>query len=189
MAAAENSQLPSLTAKQAAAILGSTPIVLQAEFASLPAELLSWRPEPDAWSVLDAVGHLIEAEQRGFAGRIRQILSESRPAIAGWDPASVARARGDNARDSQTVLDEFIRLRAESTALVAALNEDALRRGGDHPDVGYLTVRDLLHEWVQHDAAHLNQIRDNVQRYVWPHMGNARRFSQPGIAEIVAPVD
>ena len=33
-----------------------------------------WRPEPGEWSANECVGHLIEAERRGFAGRIRTIL-------------------------------------------------------------------------------------------------------------------
>jgi hypothetical protein len=185
----ERSPPTALTIAQAAAVLGATPVVLLTEFAALPASLLRWRPEPHAWCVLDVVGHLTEAEQRGFAGRIRQILAEPRPAFHGWDPADVARARRDGERDPRSVLDEFACLRAESVALVESLFDGDLTRGGDHPDVGYLTVRDLLHEWVEHDAAHLNQMRENVQRYVWPHMGNARRFSQPEIEEIVVPAD
>jgi hypothetical protein len=176
-----------LTPPQAAAVLAATPSVLEAEFAALPDALLRWRPEPDAWCALDVVGHLIEAEERGFAGRVRQILAEPRPAFRDWDPEDVARARSDGVRDPQAVLADFAKLRAESVGLVASLTAADLNRGGDHPHVGYLTVRDLLHEWVQHDAAHLNQLRENVQRYVWPHMGNARRFSRPDIAEMVAP--
>jgi hypothetical protein len=48
-----------------------------------------------------------------------------------------------------------------------------------HPDVGRLRVTDVMHEWVHHDANHDRQILANVQAAVWPHMGNARRFSQP----------
>ena len=47
------------------------------------------------------------------------------------------------------------------------------------PDVGRLTVDDLLHEWVHHDGNHLRQALGNVQAYVWPNMGNARRFTRP----------
>jgi hypothetical protein len=40
-------------------------------------------------------------------------------------------------------------------------------------------VEDLLHEWVHHDGNHLRQALGNVQAYVWPKMGNARRFTRP----------
>lgn len=178
-------QTAQLTPAEVAALLGATATVLQTEFAAMPEAMLRWRPTSDSWSVLDVVGHLTEAEQRGFAGRVCQIVTESRPRFQGWDPSEVARIRNDTARGPQAVLDEFLTLRAASVELVASLTASDLGRGGDHPDVGFLTVADLLHEWVQHDAAHLTQMRDNMQGYVWPHLGNARRFSQPEIEEII----
>ena len=43
----------------------------------------------------------------------------------------------------------------------------------------YLQIGDILAEWVHHDRNHVRQMMANVQAYVWPHMGNAQRFSQP----------
>ena len=63
--------------------------------------------------------------------------------------------------------------------LVEALTATDLGRGGDHPEVGFLTVNDLLHEWIHHDANHLRQMLANIQAYTWPSMGNAQRFSAP----------
>ena len=60
-----------------------------------------------------------------------------------------------------------------------ALTAADLARGGDHPEVGFLTVNDLLHEWIHHDANHLRQMLANIQAYTWPSMGNAQRFSAP----------
>ena len=124
-------------------------------------------------------GHLIETEERGFAGRIRTILAEERPQFTTWDPSEVARERRDAAGDSAELLAELTRRRAESVALVETLTADDLRRGGDHPEVGFLTVNDLLHEWIHHDANHLRQILANIQAFTWPNMGNAQRFNVP----------
>ena len=33
-----------------------------------------------------------------------------------------------------------------------------LQRGGHHPQVGYLRVGDLLHEWIHHDRNHIRQM-------------------------------
>ena len=62
---------------------------------------------------------------------------------------------------------------------MAGLAAADLTRGGQHPKVGFLTVADLLHEWVFHDRNHIRQMLANVQAFAWPHMGNARRFSEP----------
>lgn len=168
-----------LAPRQTAALLGTTPLILRAEFAAAPKELLRWRPAPEEWCVLEVVGHLIETEERGFAGRIRTILAEERPRLTTWDPSAVARARQDERRDPAELLAEFTGRRTSSVALVEALTATDLGRGGDHPEVGFLTVNDLLHEWIHHDANHLRQILACIQAFTWPQMGNARRFSAP----------
>ena len=168
-----------LAPHRAAALLGATPIFLRAEFEAAPEALLRWRPEPEEWCLLEVVGHLIETEERGFAGRIRTILAEGRPQFTTWDPATVARERQDAQRDPAELMAEFTGRRTASVALVETLRATDLDRGGDHPEVGFLTVNDLLHEWIHHDANHLRQLLANVQTYTWPSMGSAQRFSAP----------
>jgi hypothetical protein len=173
-----------LSPANAAALLGAALQAVRAEVDGLSQTQLSWRPAEDAWCVNEVVGHLLEAERRGFAGRIRTILEREQPVFETWDQPEVARARGDHARDGRELLHEFEDVRLASIGLVAKLTEEQLDRSGIHPQVGRLTVRDLLHEWVFHDRAHLKQIYDIVGALVWPHMGNSRRFSRPDIAEL-----
>ena len=143
----------------------------------LTPEVASWRPAPEEWCVNECVGHVIESEKRGFAGRIRLILDADEPQLERWDQPGVAKARRDCEKRPQQILDEFEPLRSDSLSLVRGLKPEQVQRGGIHPTVARLTVEDLLHEWVHHDANHLKQAYANVQAYVWPHMGNAQRFS------------
>jgi hypothetical protein len=163
-------------------LLRAAATTIRAEMAALPAEALAWHPAPNEWCVKDVLGHVIESEKRGFAGRIRLILASDRPQLEGWDQDAVARARHDCAREWAELFDEFARLRDESVRLVAGLHPEDLARGGQHPRVGFLTVGDLLHEWVHHDRNHIRQMLANVQGLAWPHMGNAQRFSLPAPA-------
>jgi hypothetical protein len=144
-----------------------------------------WRPQPGEWSANECVGHLIEAERRGFAGRIRRILAADRPEIPadleGWDPPAVAAARRDHLRRAAELASEFADLRADGVALVRSLREDDLGRIGIHPDVGPLRVDELLGEWVHHDRNHIRQLLAVTQARVWAQMGNARRFSQENL--------
>lgn len=165
------------TPAEVARLLAGSLSASRATIEAMPPALLTWRPAPGEWCALEVVGHLSEAEERGFASRIRDILAEDRPRFAGWDPEAVALARRDHERDPAGLLAEFAERRLASIALVETLAVGDLGRGGDHPDVGFLTIRDLLHEWVHHDANHIRQILANIQAYTWPHMGNAQRFS------------
>jgi DinB superfamily len=135
-----------LAPREVAEALRAALAALRTECAGLPAAVLRWHPAAGEWCVLEVLGHLIEAEERGFAGRVRTLLAEPDPEFRTWDPGAVTRARQDCGR---------------------------------HPEVGRLSVADLLAEWVHHDRNHQRQILANVQAYVWPHMGNARRFSRP----------
>jgi len=167
-----------LTPQEAAELLRSAATALSAELRALPAAALAWHPAPGEWCVNEVLGHLIEAERRGFAGRIRTILDAAEPELTAWDQEAVARERRDCERDSSTLLTELAALREASAAFVAGLRATDLERGGHHPKVGYLRVDELLHEWVHHDRNHIRQILANVQTFVWPGMGNAQRFSQ-----------
>src|SRR3954469_13862999 len=140
-----------LAPRQAAGLLGTMPIILRAEFEAAPEVLVRWRPAPEEWCVLEVVGHLIETEQRGFAGRIRTILAAEQPRFSSWDPSAVARERQDEHRNPAELLAELTDRRNASVALVETLTAADLTRGGDHPEVGFLTVNDLLHEWIHHD--------------------------------------
>ena len=77
-----------------------------------------WRPAPGEWSANECVGHLIEAERRGFAGRIRPILAaaaETRPSR----PTSRTGIRRPSPRRGATTCAPAAELAAEFEALRA----------------------------------------------------------------------
>lgn len=137
------------------------------------------RPAPGEWCANEVVGHLLEADRRGFFGRILVIGAEDRPRLATWDQATVAASRADHLRDPDELIAELGAARAADLDLVRRLDPETLGRAGIHPEVGELTVADILHEWVHHDRAHLAQVLAITQALAWPRMGNARRFSEP----------
>ncbi len=158
-------------------LLRATVDMLHAEVTALPEADTRLRPVLGAWCVNEVLGHLIEAERRGFAGRIRQFLAEDNPICQTWDPDQVAADRHDQTKSARVLWQEFATVRAESMGLIATLTPAQLSRQGQHPRVGVLTVQDLLHEWVYHDRNHIKQILNNLQARVWPHMGNAQYFA------------
>ena len=172
------SDAPSPLAPAAVALfLRATINTLTAEVDALTPGALAWHPAPGEWCVNEVLGHLIETERRGFAGRIRIILAGQEPQLERWDQNAVARARRDCERDGGGLLGDLAMLRQDSVRLVEGLHDADLARGGHHPKVGYLKVGDLLNEWVHHDRNHVRQILANVQAYVWLHIGNTRKFS------------
>ena len=164
-------------------LLAASATTVVAEIEALGGES-GWRPAQGEWSANECVGHLIEAERRGFAGRIRQILAAAPDAPArleAWDPPAVAEARRDDVRAGTELVAEFAALRADSVSLVRGLDRDDVTRFGLHPEVGPLRVDELLGEWVHHDRNHVRQLLAVTQSRVWGQMGNARRFSEENL--------
>jgi DinB family protein len=166
-----------LTLQEIAPILEANGDAISKLLGSLPPQIASRRPADNEWCVNECLGHLIEAERRGFAGRIKTMLDEDEPRLMSWDAAEVAKARGDCERDLAGLLREFAALRQESVELVRSMKPSDLARGGMHPVVARITVDEILHEWVHHDANHLRQALANVQTFMWPAMGATQSFS------------
>lgn len=136
----------------------------------------AFHPAPGEWCAQEVAGHLIEAERRGFAGRIRQFLADPGARAVAWDQDAVERERGDCRRDTASLADELRALRRESVALIRGVTPAQLEAWGTHPKVGRITVGDLLHEWVHHDRNHTRQLLAVTQERVYPEMGNCRLF-------------
>lgn len=163
-----------LSNAQIADLLESTCALIEAEMTALGDEGCRWHCKPGEWCVNECVGHLIEAEKRGFAGRIRDLIAGK--SIQSWDQEQIARDRKDCDRVSQSLWMEFMGLRHDSIALVRGLTPQDMDRSGTHPKVGLLRVRDLLQEWPYHDRNHTRQLLYIQQERVYPDMGNAQRF-------------
>ena len=175
----QKNEAAALTPTEVAATLHATLVALTSLLGALPDAAARWRPAPGEWSIQETLGHLIETERRSFASRIREILAGPNPQFAEWDPDGVARERNDSAKELPALLAEFAALRTGGIALAGSLRPDDLRRSGRHPQIGSVSVEELLHEWVYHDCAHLRQMQTNVQDYVWPALGAAQKFYTP----------
>jgi len=81
-----------LTPNEVARLIESAAAAIRAELAAHPDDVLAWHPAPGEWCAKEVVGHLIEAERRGFAGRIRLMLAGDEPLLDAWDQTEVARA-------------------------------------------------------------------------------------------------
>jgi hypothetical protein len=164
-----------LTLDQVAGYLEASCAVIDSELRA-HGDDAGWHQAPGEWCARAVVGHIIEAEKRGFAGRIRIILANDRPKLEGWDQVEVEKQRNDCARVTDSVWMEFMGARQASVKLVRSLTPADLDRSGMHPKVGELKVRWLLEEWIHHDRNHTKQLLSIAMERVWPHMGNAQKF-------------
>ena len=142
----------------AVALLERTPEALRALLADMPEMWIRATEGDGSWSPFDVIGHLIHGERTDWIPRARHILAEDpRP----FDPfdrmAQFAESRGKSVTE---LLDTFAGARRESLAALAAMNlaDEDLHRTGLHPDLGVVTLGQLLATWVVHDLDHVGQI-------------------------------
>jgi shikimate kinase len=173
---------PPLSPGAVAWLLEASLSSFEAELLAMGDELAAWHPVPGAWCAREIVGHVIEADRRGFSGRIGRILEAAGDAPieeSGWDQAAVAADRRDCERSLEGLAAELRAVREPGLVLLRSLGERELSLRARHQTVGEVTVGELLQEWVFHDRNHLRQLLANAQARVWPVMGNTRRFTDP----------
>lgn len=140
-------------------ILRRTPATLNALLRGLPDEWILSSEGPNSWSPFDVVGHLIHGEETDWIPRARIILEHGeRRAFKPFDRfAMFERSKGKSLGD---LLDTFQRLRALSLDQLDSmkLTAEALQKRGKHPELGIVTLSELLSTWVVHDLGHIGQI-------------------------------
>ena len=144
---------------EALALLARTPATLDALLRDLPERWDVGHEGGTSWSPYDVVGHLIHGERTDWMARARIILQHGEArAFDKFD--RFAQFAASHGRALDTLLDEFATLRRENLRDLAALRltEADLDRPGRHPELGAVTLRQLLATWVAHDLDHLMQI-------------------------------
>jgi len=148
-----------LQLRDANLILGKTPACLDLLLRDLPEEWLRANEGPETWSCYDVVGHLIHGELTDWIPRIQIILEHGAGrAFVPFD--RFAQFRRDQKIPAGKLLDEFAILRKQNLQRLARLNLTArdFERPGAHPELGPVTLGQLISSWVVHDLTHLNQI-------------------------------
>lgn len=144
--------------KDAVAVLERTPASLTALLYGLPETWIRATEGEGTWSPYDVIGHLIHGERTDWIPRARQILAgETRPFEAFDRTAQFTESQSKSLGE---LLEIFVDLRRENvTALVGMnLTEADLGLRGLHPELGEVTLSQLLATWVVHDLDHVAQI-------------------------------
>lgn len=158
-------------------VLANTPVVLGALLRPLPGHLLNVDEGPGTWNALQIVSHLVWGEVDDWVPRARRILEDggSSPFTPFDREAGFTRYAGWSL---EQLLDEFSRLRTSNLGAIQqmGLAPRQLKLEGRHPELGRVTLEQLLATWVTHDYAHLAQITRVLTRHYGKFAGPWRRF-------------
>ncbi len=109
--------------------------------------------------VVELLPHLRDWEQI-FLGRVDAILIEDHPTLPAFDDDLWAIERDYRGQDPDTVLRDFLSLRADLVEHLAHADEEAWTRTADHETFGEVTLLWLGNQIIASDADHLARIRE-----------------------------
>jgi DinB superfamily len=163
--------------EEAIQMLERTPRVLNALLRDQPAEWLNCRIEPKAFSPIDVLGHLMFADIDDWIPRARRILElqDSRP-FEPFDRRGFGPLIAGKSVDQ--LLREFSELRGKTIKNLRSfeLHEAQLDLPGRHPELGAVTMRQLLATWVVHDWNHIDQILRTLSSQYAEQVGPWKAF-------------
>jgi hypothetical protein len=120
-------------------------------------EEATYRPGPEAWSVVDVLGHLLEEEGADFRARMRTTLKDPQGPWPPLDPQAAVAAARRGTTSARSLVERFREERAVSLAWLATLEAPDLDRAHLADGRG-LRAGDVLAAWVAHDLVHLRQL-------------------------------
>jgi hypothetical protein len=153
---------------QAISLLERTPSVLRNWLHDLPEGWTQQNEGPDTWSPFDIMGHYIHGEKTDWIPRAKIILSDSEEKT--FEPFDrFAQENESKDKNINDLLKEFEVLRKNNLITLRNLNlqESDYEKTGTHPELGTVTLSQLLSTWVVHDQSHLAQIaRVMAKQYI-----------------------
>lgn len=148
-------------------VLDRTPTVLDSLLRGTSPSWHKVNEGPETWSAFDVVGHLIHCEETDWVARARIILEHGEGrAFDPFDRFAQLRRFVDWSLDD--LLDRFGEVRRSSLDTVRGwrLTDEQLSLRGRHPELGTVTLQQLLSTWAVHDLNHIGQIsRVMAKRY------------------------
>ncbi len=118
----------------------------------------------DGWTARQVVHHLADSETMSYI-RLRRLLAEDKPLIAGYDEEEFAR-RLYYDRPIAASLEVLRAVRRASVELLARLTDAEWAREGTHSDSGRYDVETWLRIYAAHAHDHAEQIRRARGRHV-----------------------
>lgn len=137
--------------------LDAMPEFLDTALAVVSGEQSRFKPSPDVFCLLEHACHLRDLEREAYLVRVRRMIGEARPALAGFDGAAIAAQRDYMSQDAKTAAQEFAAARRELVGMLAPLTEQDLSREATF-DGEPITFRQVIGMMVEHDRGHREEI-------------------------------
>jgi hypothetical protein len=134
------------------------PQVVAEALAGATDEELDRSPGEGEWTARQVAHHLADSETTSYI-RLRRLIAEDSPAIAGYDENLFARRLHYDERPVAASLEVLRAVRVASAELLDVLTDDEWAKAGTHSEDGRYSVETWLENYAAHAHDHADQIR------------------------------
>src|SRR5258706_3918862 len=135
------------------------------ELSDWPSERWPRRPADGEWSLTEIVCHLRDVELEVNLPRLRAVIEQDNPFIAGADTDPWALERGYQSQDGPRALRDFAQARQASARLLRLQPASAWRRTARHAIFGPTQLVEIAGWFLDHDLIHLEQVRKTKRAF------------------------
>lgn len=145
------------------AILRSTPAILDSICRDLPEEDWVRRPAAGEWCLTEVLCHLRDVENEVNMARVRKVLSETNPFIAGKDTDQWALERKYHQENGMNALQQFTAARVKVLEILENLRPEEWNLPARHTIFGPTRLVELSSIAAAHDRLHVQQVFQLLQ--------------------------
>ena len=141
-------------------LLERTPLVFEGLFKNNLYKIDQINEGENTWNAKNIIGHLIYGEMTDWIPRAETILDKEQKNKTFQPYDRFAQDKLFNKQSINQLLSEFKQLRLKNIEILKSwnLNENKLQLTGIHPELGIVTLKELISTWTIHDLVHINQI-------------------------------
>lgn len=153
-------------------ILSQTPKTVKSLLGDLSDDWIKNDSNSESWSSFDIVGHLIHGEETDWIPRAEIILARGENLT--FEPFDrFAQSEISKSKTINQLIEEFAALRKENICKLHEmdLTVEKLKLKGLHPELGEVTLEQLIATWAVHDLTHIRQIATVLARKYAENVG------------------
>ena len=120
-------------------------------------EQARWKPDPQAWSILEVINHLYDEECLDFRARLDIILHHPEQAWPPINPTGWVKEHHYDERELAQSVEDFLKERRKSLRWLRGLDAPDWQASVTAP-FGKLCAGDMVCAWAAHDLLHTRQL-------------------------------
>ncbi len=140
-------------------VLTQTPATIKSLLGSLSDDWIYASSEESEWNAFDIVGHYIHGEQTDWIPRSEIILAQGENrTFESFD--RFAQFEISEGKTLSELLETFATMREQNIETLKSwnLSDEQLKLKGIHPELGEVTLKELLATWAVHDLTHIRHV-------------------------------